>query len=80
VESLLITPGRQAKEPTRSLFAALLVLLLNQVVDASRFIVMAIALACEAPVWAALGGTAGARRPWPSAGSAQGPCWRHNPT
>jgi Ca2+/H+ antiporter, TMEM165/GDT1 family len=59
VESLLIAPGRQAKEPTRSLFAALLVLLLNQVVDAARFIVMAIALACEAPVWAALGGTAG---------------------
>jgi hypothetical protein len=80
VESLLITPGRQAKEPTRSLFAALLVLLLNQVVDASRFIVMAIALACEAPVWAALGGTAGGAAAMAVGWFGAGPCWRHNPT
>lgn len=59
VESLLLVPGAQAREPTRSLFAALLVLVVNQVVDASRFIVLAIALAFEGPVPAALGGAAG---------------------
>jgi hypothetical protein len=58
-ESLLITPGKRAQEPTRSLFAAMLVLVFNQVVDASRFIVMAIALAADAPPAAALGGAAG---------------------
>lgn len=58
VESLLVSPGRRAKEPTRSLFAALLVLAISQIVDASRFIVLAIAL-LHAPLSAALGGTLG---------------------
>lgn len=58
-ESLLLTPGKRPGEPTRSLFAALLVLVTNQVVDASRFIVLAIALAVDAPLPAALGGAVG---------------------
>lgn len=58
VESLLVSPGRRAKEPTRSLFAALLVLAISQIVDAARFIVLAIAL-LHAPPPAALGGTLG---------------------
>jgi Ca2+/H+ antiporter, TMEM165/GDT1 family len=59
LESLLVTPGRQAREPTRSLFAALLVLAINQLFDAARFIVLAIALVTDAPFPAALGGAAG---------------------
>jgi hypothetical protein len=59
LESLLLVPGPSAREPTRSLFAALLVLVVNQVVDASRFIVLAIALAFDGPLPAALGGAAG---------------------
>ncbi len=59
LESLLIGPAPRAREPTRSLFAALLVLMVNQVVDASRFIVLAIALAVDGPWPAALGGAAG---------------------
>ena len=59
MESLLIGPGPRAQEPTRSLFAALLVLISNQVVDASRFIVLALALAFDGPVPAALGGAMG---------------------
>jgi phosphoglycerol transferase MdoB-like AlkP superfamily enzyme len=78
VESLLVSPGRRAKEPTRSLFAALLVLAISQIVDASRFIVLAIAL-LHAPLSAALGARWAAARRLPSAGSAPVPCWRPAP-
>ena len=58
LESLIIGPRRRAKEPTRSLFAAALVLLFDQIVDASRFLVLAIALATD-PISAGLGGALG---------------------
>ena len=58
VESLLIGPRRRAKEPTRSLFAAALVLLMDQMADASRFLVLAIALATD-PISAGVGGALG---------------------
>ena len=58
LESILIGPRRRAREPTRSLFAAALVLLMDQMADASRFLVLAIALATD-PVAAAIGGTLG---------------------
>lgn len=59
LESLLLAPGREAREPTRSLFAALLVLASNQLFDAARFIVLAIALVDGEPLPAALGGASG---------------------
>ncbi|MDE1916264.1 MAG: hypothetical protein KGJ57_11795 [Sphingomonadales bacterium] len=59
LESLLLSPGREAREPTRSLFAALLVLAINQLFDAARFIVLAIALVDGDPLPAALGGAGG---------------------
>lgn len=59
LESLLVKPGFKAREPTRSLFAAGLVLLMHQVADAARFLVLAIALASGALVPAAVGGAVG---------------------
>lgn len=59
LESLLVQPRFTASEPTRSLFAAALVLLMVQAMDAARFLVLAIALASDAPVQAAVGGAAG---------------------
>jgi hypothetical protein len=59
VESLVFQPKFKAKEPTRSLFAAAIVLLSQQAADAARFLVLAIALVTDAPVPAAVGGAMG---------------------
>ena len=58
-EALLFRPTFKAKEPTRSLFAAALVLLMQQAADAARFIVLALALVGDAVVPAAAGGAVG---------------------
>lgn len=58
-EAVVFRPSFKAREPTRSLFAAALVLLMHQAADAARFIVLALALAGDAPVPAAAGGAAG---------------------
>jgi len=58
-EALLFRPSFKAKEPTRSLFAAALVLLMQQAADAARFIVLAVALVGDAPIPAAAGGAVG---------------------
>jgi len=59
LESLIIRPQFQPKEPTRSLFAAALVLVMQQGVDTARFLVLGIALLTHAPLQAAVGGAAG---------------------
>ena len=58
-ESLAFAPKTRFREPTRSLFPAAVVLLAGQAADASRFLVLAIALATEAPIPAAAGGAVG---------------------
>jgi putative Ca2+/H+ antiporter (TMEM165/GDT1 family) len=50
---------REPEEPTRSLFAIAFVIAARQLLDAGRFIVLAIAAATGAPVLAAIGGTIG---------------------
>lgn len=59
LECLVIAPGRTPEEPTRSLFAAGVVLLAHQLTDGARFLVFAIAVATAVPTAAALGGAAG---------------------
>lgn len=59
LECVAVGPGRQPKEPTRSLFAAMVVLLAHQLTDGARFLVFAIAVATAVPSAAALGGAAG---------------------
>ena len=49
-------PQSRLREPTRSFFAALIVLVMGQIVDAPRFLVFALAMATGAPALAALGG------------------------
>ena len=58
-EMLILGPGRAPTEPTRSLFAAFVVLLAQQVTDAARLLVLALAVATAAPVPAGLGGALG---------------------
>lgn len=59
VESLLLTPRRAPREPTRSLAALAIVLASHQLTDAARFLVFGIAVARNAPLPAALGGAIG---------------------
>jgi hypothetical protein len=59
IECLVIGPRRTPEEPTRSLFAAAVVLLAHQLTDGARFLVFAIAVATAVPGAAALGGAAG---------------------
>lgn len=59
IECLMIVPGREPEEPTRSLAAVGIVLFAHQIVDAARFMVFAIALATSAPLTAGLGGAIG---------------------
>jgi putative Ca2+/H+ antiporter (TMEM165/GDT1 family) len=59
LESLLLPARFSAKEPTRSFFAAGLVLSMHQMLDATRFLVLALALATQAPLQAAAGGAMG---------------------
>lgn len=58
-EMLLLGPPRAPAEPTRSLFAAGIVLLGFQVTDAARLLVLALAVETAAPVPAGLGGALG---------------------
>ena len=58
-EALLLGARRAPEEPTRSLFAAGVVLLAQQVTDAVRFLILGLALATSAPVPAGMGGAAG---------------------
>lgn len=58
LESIFIGPRRRAREPTRSLFAAAIVFLMDQMADAARFLVLAIALLTD-PVAAGVGGAVG---------------------
>jgi len=57
-EMVLVGPARRPAEPTRSLFAALLVLAAFQVSDAARLLVLAFGVSTAAPIPAALGGVA----------------------
>jgi hypothetical protein len=59
IELLLLKPPAPAAEPTRSLGAIALVLLAEQVTDAARFFVLALAVATAAPALAAAGGALG---------------------
>ena len=59
LECMVIGPQRTPEEPTRSLFAAAVVLLVHQLTDGARFLVFAIAVATAVPTAAALGGAAG---------------------
>ena len=54
-EALLLGARRAPEEPTRSLFAAGVVLLAQQVTDAVRFLILGLALATSAPVPAVVG-------------------------
>jgi len=58
-ESLLRRPRRIPDEPTNSLFAAMLVLLADQITDPARFIIVAFAIETGEPIPAALGGMMG---------------------
>lgn len=54
-EALLLGARRPPEEPTRSLFAALVVIAAQQITDAVRFMVLALALLTASPLTAALG-------------------------
>lgn len=59
-ELLWPTREKRPKEPTRSAFAAFVVLLARQWGDAARFLLFALAAATALPAFVALGGAAGA--------------------
>jgi hypothetical protein len=59
-EVLLREPPAATREPTRSMGAITLVLLLGMVTDASGFIILSLALATTTPLFAAAGGALGA--------------------
>lgn len=58
-EMLVLGPRRAPDEPTQSLGAIGIVLLAQQVIDAARFIVFALAVGTAAPLSAGLGGAVG---------------------
>lgn len=58
-EMVLLGPGKAPQEPTRSLFAALVVLAAQQVTDGARLLVLALAVGTAAPVPAGIGGALG---------------------
>ncbi|MFM5907312.1 MAG: hypothetical protein ACKOPO_06980 [Novosphingobium sp.] len=57
-EALVLGAKRPPEEPTQSLFAAGLVIAAQQITDAVRFMVLALALLSAAPITAALGAIA----------------------
>ncbi|MCC6926153.1 hypothetical protein [Novosphingobium sp.] len=59
LELLVVRPLRKPAEPTHSLFAFAAVLLAQQLTDATRFVVFALAAASVLPWGAALGGALG---------------------
>lgn len=58
-EALLLGARKPPEEPTHSLFAALLVIAAQQITDAARFLILALALVTVAPIPVGLGGAAG---------------------
>jgi hypothetical protein len=58
-EALLLSPRRKPREPTLSLGAFGIVILSQQLTDAARFLVFAMAVATNAPIPAAVGGAVG---------------------
>lgn len=60
LEVLLRAPPAETREPTRSMGAITLVLLLGMVTDASGFIILAMSVATGEPLLAAAGGALGA--------------------
>jgi Ca2+/H+ antiporter, TMEM165/GDT1 family len=58
-DMLVLGPGKPPAEPTRSLFAAFVVLLAHQITDAARLLVLALAVATAAPLPAGMGGALG---------------------
>ena len=59
LEMLLLHGRNTPDEPTRSLFAILVVLVAKQIGDGARFLVLALAIATGGPLLAAIGGTVG---------------------
>lgn len=56
LESLVIVPHRDPEEPTQSLFAMFLVMLIHQLTDAARFLVFGVGVGTNAVLPAAIGG------------------------
>lgn len=79
-ELLVLGPRKAAAEPTHSLFAAFIVLLSQQVTDASRFLVLALAVGTASPVTAGIGGALGSGAAivagWAMPELAETPRWR----
>lgn len=67
-ESLVLSPKSDPKEPTHSLFALLMVLLIHQLTDAARFLAFGLGVGMAAPVasgiGAAIGGVASMALAW----------------
>lgn len=59
LESMILTPRRDPREPTHSLGALLLVLLMHQITDAPRFLIFGLAVGLAGPIPAAMGGILG---------------------
>ncbi|MCT2398058.1 hypothetical protein [Novosphingobium mangrovi (ex Huang et al. 2023)] len=59
VESLLLVPRRNPREPTNSLGALLLVLVMHQVTDAARFLVFGMGVGFAAPIASGVAGALG---------------------
>lgn len=59
IESMVLMPRRDPREPTNSLGALLLVLLMHQVTDAARFLVFGMGVGLAGPVAAGAAGLVG---------------------
>ena len=59
LESMILAPRRDPREPTNSLGALLLVLLMHQVTDAARFLVFGMGVGLASPAASAAAGVAG---------------------
>jgi putative Ca2+/H+ antiporter (TMEM165/GDT1 family) len=59
-EMLVLRTPRAPTEPTRSVFAAFIVIVAQQITDATRFLILALAVGTVSPVPAAMGGAVGA--------------------
>ncbi|MET1755198.1 hypothetical protein ABVV53_06985 [Novosphingobium sp. RD2P27] len=78
LESLVLSPRENPREPTHSLGALVIVLVAHQLIDAARFTLFGLAVGTGAPLAAGLGGAlaalllAGAAWMWPQAFIATG--------
>lgn len=59
IESLLLAPRRDPREPTHSLGALLLVLIMHEITDAARFLVFGMGVGFAAPIPAGVAGVLG---------------------